>query len=547
MNSSLNEPLMSTMNNSESLQFDYDALVIGSGFGGSVAALRLSEKGYRVAVLEQGRRIEIPDMQAADQGPLKLFWMPSLGLKGFFTQSVYRHAVIVGGVGVGGGSLVYAAVLLEPGQAFYQDPAWSKLGIDWKSELQPHYQTAARMLGRATVSQIDVMDLHLQRTADVLGAGSSFGPVPLGVYFGEPGVTQPDPYFGGEGLERMGCKFCGGCLTGCQYNAKNSLDKNYLYLAEKLGAEILPLHKATLIRPLPGGGFEVETKNPLRRNQKYPLLRAPKVVVAAGVLGSLALLLHCRDEAQTLPELSPRLGEIVRTNSEAVVGILAEDENADLTHGTAISSHFYLGEITHITQNRFPLGYTFMKWYTGPLIDHTRPLKRALRTIWAFICHPGASTRSMRARNWHKRISALTVMQNQDNQISIRLGRSVLSLFRKGLQSRPIAGKSAPTYLPEANLTARTYAKQLESTPVNTLYDSFLNMSVTAHILGGCAIGKNRQEGVIDSTHQVYGYPDLFIVDGSAIPANVGVNPSLTITALAERCMSLIPEKRAST
>jgi cholesterol oxidase len=526
-------------------KFDYDVLVIGSGFGGSVAALRLSEKGYRVAVIEQGRRISVEDMQNTTRGLQHLLWAPLMGLRGFFTQTIYRHAVIVGGVGVGGGSLVYAAVLLEPGQAFFQDPAWNKMGIDWQTELRPYYDTAARMLGRVENPYLQEMDLYLLRAAEKLGASDTFGPVPLGIYFGQAGVDQPDPFFDGHGPYRAGCKQCGACLTGCPYNAKNSLDKNYLYLAEKLGATILPQHQVRLIRPLAGGGYELEITDPLDRRKKITPLRAPRVVVAAGVLGSLGLLFHCREEAGSLPQLSNQLGRVVRTNSEAIVGILANDEQADMSKGPTISSHFYIGEHTHVTQNRFPEGYTFMKFYTGPLVDEKRPLRRALKTLAAFLRHPAASTRSMRAHNWYRRISALTVMQNEDNQISFHLGRSIFSLFRKGLQSAQVPGKSAPAYLPEANQAARAFTEQLPSTPVNTLYQNLFDMSVTAHILGGAAIGQDRDHGVIDSKHEVFGYPGLYVVDGSSIPANVGVNPSLTITALAERCMAQIPAKNS--
>ena len=519
----------------------YDALIVGSGFGGSVTALRLSEKGYRVAVLEQGRRIQAQDMEQANHSILHLFWAPALGLKGFFTQTFFQHVNIVGGVGVGGGSLVYAAVLLEPDKQFFEHPAWNHLGVDWEEALKPHYQTAARMLGRQVCPTFDEMDAILQRTAESLGTARTFGPVPLGIYFGKPGVTAADPYFGGKGPARTGCDESGTCLTGCSHNAKNSLDLNYLYLAEALGAEILPERKVTLIRPLPQGGYELEMINPLNRKQKYPALQAKIVVLAAGVLGTLTLLFRCRDEHKTLPAISACLGKTVRTNSEAIIGILSENPETDLSKGPTISSHFYFHNHTHITQNRFPAGYTFMKWYSGPMVDEPRPLPRALKTILAFLLHPLRSSASWRARNWHRRTTVLTVMQRQDNQISFHYGRGVFSLLRKGLQSKPACGKRVPTYLPEANQAARACASQSGGIPQNTLLENLLNMSTTAHILGGCPIGKNRDSGVIDTYHQVFGYAGLYVVDGSSIPANVGVNPSLTIAALAERCMSMIP------
>ena len=524
---------------------DYDVLIIGSGFGGSVAALRLSEQGYRVGVLEQGRRITVADIQRGARSPLHLFWMPSLGLKGYFTQQFFQHVNIVGGVGVGGGSLVYAAVLLEPGKRFFADPGWSDLGIDWERELQPHYETAARMLGRVMCPVSDLQDEYLRRTAEAMQAGPTYGPIPLGLYFGEAGVSRADPFFDGRGPVRTGCKLCGECLAGCAYGAKNSLELNYLYLAEGLGAQILPERQATLIRPLPAGGYEVETINPLEGGRPYPPLRAQKVVLAAGVLGTLTLLFRCRDEFKTLPKLSPVLGKTVRTNSEAIAGVVSRDAEIDLTKGPSISSHFYPNPHTHITQNRLPPSYWFMKLYGGPLVDGAHPGLRSLKTILAFLRHPGLATASLRARRWYRRISLISVMQSMDNQISFRYGRGLFSLFGKRLQSYTPSGKSVPAYIPEANQAARAFAEAADGIPHNPLLESLLNMSVTAHILGGCQIGKDRDRAVIDVRHEVFGYPGLYVVDGSAIPANVGVNPSLTITALAERCMSLFPPKGA--
>ncbi|MBN2548058.1 MAG: GMC family oxidoreductase [Anaerolineales bacterium] len=515
---------------------DYDAIVIGSGFGGSVAALRLSEKGYRVAVLEQGRRFDDPAIEKANTSMRDLFWMPGLGMRGLFYQRFFRHVNIVGGVGVGGGSLVYAAVLLEPKQAFYQDPAWSGLGIDWEAELRPHYQTAAQMLGRVTCPTRHLQDEWLQQAAEDMGVGASYGPISLGIFFG-PEEETPDPYFGGEGPSRKGCIQCGACLAGCPHNAKNTLDKNYLYLAEKLGAHILPLRKATLVRPM-DGGYQVEMANPLDRKQVFAPLQARYVVFAAGVLGTLELLFRCR-QAGTLPNLSPFLGQRVRTNSEAITAVLARDELLDLTRGPAISSDFHANEFTHITQNRLPPSYWFMKLYASPLVDSENPLLRALKTFGMYLLHPLESTASLRIRrDWYKRISLISTMQNLDNQMAFGWGRGFFSGFRPGLQSQVHSGRRAPVYIPEANRAARTFARVSDGIPHNSSIESVLNMSVTAHILGGCPIGADSEQGVIDANHQVFGYPGMYVVDGSAIPANVGVNPSLTITALAERAIS---------
>ncbi|TRZ75807.1 MAG: GMC family oxidoreductase [Deltaproteobacteria bacterium] len=523
---------------------DYDYLIVGSGFGGAVSALRLAEKGYRIAVLEQGRRVSRADMEGAAKNIRQLFWLPPLGWQGFFSQTIFRHVGIVAGIGVGGGSLVYAAVLVEPKSAFFADPVWSGLGVDWGAELKPHYETVKRMLGCTVNPCLGQMDDWLKRTAETMNAGDTFGPVPLGVYFGEPEVTRPDPFFSGRGPERTGCNLCGECLTGCPHGSKNSLDLNYLHLAERLGAEIMPERKVTLVKPLTGGGYRVETVNPLNGQDHHAPLTADKVILAAGVLGTLTLLFRCRDEFRTLPDISPQLGRVVRTNSEAIVAILSRDPATDLTKGTAISSDFYADAHTHITQNRFPAGYTFMKWQAGPLVDDLRPGIRAWKTLFAFLLHPLRSTLSWRACNWNKRISVLTVMQHLDNQLAFRYGRGPLSLFCKSLQSTAIPGKGVPAYIPVANAAARAFARHAEGEPANVLLESVANLSFTAHILGGCHMGDSRETGVIDRDHQVFGYPGLYVVDGAAVSANVGVNPSLTIAALAERCMSLIPARQ---
>jgi cholesterol oxidase len=522
---------------------DYDVLIVGSGFGGSVVALRLSQKGYRVAVLEQGRRIVPADMEAASRSFRQLMWMPSLRMTGFFRQAVFQHVGIVGGVGVGGGSLVYAAVLLEPKAAFFQDPAWNQLGVDWQAELAPHYAQAKQMLGRSLNPYRHTMDDYLQQTAVAQQAAPTYDTTPLGIYFGEPGITRDDPYFAGQGPARTGCRLCGECLTGCPHNAKNSLDKNYLYLAEQLGAQILPEHQVQWIRPLSEGGYELQCVHPWRRHTYAPL-RARKIVLAAGVLGTLSILFHSRDVARTMPHISPQLGRVVRTNSEAIVAVLSQDEAAALAEGgPTITSHYYPNEQTHITQNRFPTGYEFMKWYMGPLVDGASPPRRAARTVGRLLRHPRQSTVAMRARRWRQRISVLTVMQQTDNQVAFRYGRSPFIGFGHGLMSQVVDGQRAPTYLPEANEAARAFAAASGGTPLNMLPESVANLAITAHILGGCPMGQTAVDGVIDAHHELFGYPGVYVVDGSAVSANVGVNPSLTITALAERAMSQIPVK----
>jgi cholesterol oxidase len=515
---------------------NYDILIIGSGFGGSVAALRLSEKGYRVAVIEQGRRVSKADMEKANQSPLSLFWMPELGLRGFFTQRIFQHAFVVGGVGVGGGSLVYAALLLEPKSGFFRDPAWDQMGIDWESELRPHYKSAARMLGRVICPTTHIQDNMLKQTAHTLGVESTHRPVPLGIFFGAE--NSPDPFFHGDGPVRNGCTECGACLAGCAPGAKNTLDKNYLYFAEKLGTQILPERKVTTVRVIEGG-YEVTMVNPLT-GTKYPPLSAPKVILSGGVLGTLEVLFRSR-AVDALPRLSPRLGQRVRTNSESVTGIISKDKNIDLTKGPAISSDFYVNAHTHVTQNRLPASYWFMKLYSGPLVDEGKPFVRALKVLAQFILHPLQFILPLfTGKDWHKRTTLLTVMQDLDNQMAFTWG----GWPAKGLRSATASGKRAPSYIPEANEAARTYARVGNGLPLNSMLESVMNVSVTAHILGGCSIGADAEHGVIDANHEVFGHPGLYVMDGSAVPANVGVNPSLTITALAERAASRFPAKK---
>jgi cholesterol oxidase len=518
--------------------FDVDVAVIGSGFGGSVSALRLAEKGWRVAVLEQGRELDAAALEEAGSSARALAWAPSLGFTGFFAQDVFRHVGIVRGIGVGGGSLVYAAVLLQPRAEFYRDPAWSALSPDWEQELAPHYATAARMLGAAPDPHRGLQDEWLQATAERLGAGATFGTVPQGIYFGDPSGPVADPFFGGQGPARTGCSLCGRCITGCAHGAKNTLDKNYLHLARRLGVEVLPERQVTHLEPLPGGGYLVHQRHPWLGSRVHAPLRARQVVLAAGVLGTLEILFASRDRHRTLPDLPASLGEHVRTNSEAVVGILGDDESLDITRGPTISSHFYPDAITHITQNRFPASYAFMRWYFGPLVDGARPLRRALRALLEFVSSPRRATRSFFARHWHRRLSVLTVMQHADNELAFGYGRSALRGFRHGLLSRVQRGGRSPSYLPQANAAARAFAEVSGGTPLNNLLESLGDLSVTAHVLGGAVMAARPEDGVIDADHQVFGHPGLYVVDGSAVPANVGVNPSLTITALAERFAS---------
>jgi len=526
--------------------FDWDVIIVGSGFGGSVSALRMAEKGYRVLVVEQGRHISPQDMDAAAIDARHLLRMPALGLRtGFFAQEVYRHVSLVRGIAVGGGSVVWAAVMLEPQQAFYDDVAWKRLPArDWRAELKPHYQTSTRMLGLATNPRHTLQDDWLQETARQCGAEATFGPVTQAIYFGPDQAEVPDPYFDGKGPRRSACTFCARCATGCAQGAKNSLDKNYLHLAQALGVKIWAERKVQRITPLSGGarGYQVVLEHPWDATQPTQTLTAAKIIVAAGVVGTLELLMACRDRYRCLPRLSPVLGRHVRTNSESILPITSRDPQTDVSDGATISSHFYVGN-THITQNRFSPAHGVLRWQTGPLVSDPVPWRRALKTLWQFIVHPLDSTLCMRVgRRWSARTSVLLVMQTADNQLNFDYGRSLLRGFRWSLRSQvPLNEARAPAYLPQANQIAQLFARVSNGVPGNALLETLGNASTTAHVLGGCVMGGSAHDGVIDERHEAFGYPGLYVVDASAIPANVGVNPSLTITALAERAMALMP------
>ena len=524
-------------------RFDTDVAIVGSGFGGAVSALRLAEKGYDVLVLEQGRRVSPEDIEKARTSLRDHLWEPGLGFHGFFWQRVFRDVGIIGASGVGGGSIVWGAVLLKPEARVFAETAWGKGEGDWEEAMKPFYAEAARMLGRTTNPHLGEMDEHLRSTAEVIGGAESFGPVPVAIHFGEEGVTGPDPFFDGQGPERTGCRLCGGCLSGCPYGSKNTLDLNYLHLAERHGARIEPEHRVDSIVPLAAGGYELKVSHPWRRSVRREPVRARQVVLAAGVVGTLELLLRCRDELGTLPNVSPRLGERVRTNSEAVTVVLDDDPAADLTRGPAISSDFHPDARTHVTQNRYVGGGKFLRPQVGPLIDGSLPARRALETVAQMLRHPVRRLRTATERGFEQRLTALTVMQDVESELRFELGRSPLRPWKRVLRSRVVPGREAPSYLPVANEAARAFADVSGGTPHNLLVESAGGRSFTAHILGGAVIGETAAEGVIDSNHEVHGHPGLFVADASAIPVNLGVNPSLTITAMAERFAAGWPEK----
>ena len=523
--------------------FDYDWLVIGSGFGGSVSALRLAEKGYRVAVLECGRRFRDEDFAETAWNLRRYFWMPRLGLRGIFRMTIFKDVFIVSGSGVGGGSLGYANTLYRARPDFYVNPQWSDLA-DWSEELRPHYDTAERMLGVADYEGMTAADELLKEYGTEIGVGDTFKQTRVGIFFGEPGEEVPDPYFGGEGPPRSGCIRCGSCMVGCRFNAKNTLVKNYLWFAERLGVEVIPERQAVEVRPLGAAdgsdGYSVKTVRSgalLRRRERT--LTARGVVVSAGPLGTNKLLADCR-QSGALPRVSSRLGHVVRTNSESIQAVTAPDDSRDFARSVAITSSIYPDPDTHIevvTYGR--AGDAISRLFTsmtGPGTRATRPLK----WIAAMLRHPLQTARLLWPAKWSQRTVILLVMQSVDAAMRLVPKRRLLGRGVR-LQTEQDPDRPNPTYIPAAADAARWFAKRTGGVAQSGLTESAFNIPTTAHILGGAVIGPDPDHGVVDERNRVFGYENLMVCDGSAVPANPGVNPSLTITALTERAMSFVP------
>ena len=522
----------------------YDFIVVGSGFGGSVSALRLAEKGYRVLVVEAGKRFRAEDFAKTSWNLPRYLWLPALGCYGIQRIKLFRDVLVLAGAGVGGGSLMYANTLLAPHDEVFSSSAWPH-GADWKERLAPHYATARRILGVTRTPRIWAGDEALAAFAAETGRAGSFTRTEVAVLFGErPGEDVGDPYFGGEGPPRSTCTTCGGCMVGCRFNAKNTLDKNYLFFAEKLGAEIMPETMVTLIEPDGEGGYLLRTRRSvgaLRRGRRT--LRARGVVVAAGAMGTTDLLLRCR-EAGTLLELSPALGRRVRTNSEVLCGVTARTDEVDYSEGIAIASSLYTSADTHIEVVRYSEGSDFMSFLAtlqvGPGTRLTRPLK------WLGTClrHPLDFLRSLNPFGWARRSVVLLVMQTIENSIRLVRRRHWYWPFSRRLGSRRDPGQPLiPSYIPVANEAGRAMAKTMGGFPGSAINEALLDIPLTAHILGGACMGSSPQDGVVDEYNRVFGHPGLWVVDGSSVPANLGVNPSLTITAIAEHAMSAIPPK----
>jgi cholesterol oxidase len=518
--------------------FDYDFIVIGSGFGGAVSALRLSEKGYRVAVLEMGKRWRGEDFARTNWNVRKYLWMPKLALYGIQQITLLRDVLVFHGAGVGGGSLVYANVLLEPPDRVFHDPRWPS-DEDWKAKLAPHYRTARFMLGVTESRKVFPADELLRQVVEERnGRGWTFSKHTVGVYFGEPNQTAPDPFFGGEGPARTGCLHCGECMTGCRHGAKNTLDKNYLWLAEQRGAEILPETLVEDLRPRPGGGYQVRTvRSTDRVLKRRRTFTAREVVVAASVLGTVKLLLRCKERG-SLPNLSGELGNHVRTNSEALLGAKARRTEVAYSDGLAITSGLHPDEDTHVEVVRYGKGQDFMSLLVTVLTGGGPPWPRWLRWLGNLVRHPIQALRAHSPFDWARRCAILLVMQPLDNFMRLTLRRRP---WGWALASQLHAGTRPPTFMPLANDLARRMADKMGGTAASVLPEVLLDTSTTAHILGGATMGRTPADGVCDAAGRVFGHPGLYIADGSLVPANLGVNPSLTITALAEHVMAGIP------
>jgi cholesterol oxidase len=518
-------------------QFDYDYIIIGSGFGGSVSALRLSEKGYKVLVIEKGKWLTAQDFPKSNWNLKRWLWLPTLKFFGLFRLDFFRHITILSGVGVGGGSLMYANTMATPKQKFFEADTWAHLA-DWESELKDFYQTALTMLGAATNPRLEIGDQALQKLAQQIGKEDHFGATDVAIFFGEPEATVPDPYFDGQGPERAGCNFCGGCMLGCRYNAKNTLDKNYLYLAQQNGAKIQAESKVYDVIPLDQGdgsqGYKVKYKSSTSWLKSKGEYTCRGVVFAGGVLGTVKLLLKLKQSS--LPRLSERIGYGIRTNSESLIGVTALDRQTVFSDGIAIGSILHTDENSHIEPVRYSPGSGFWRLLEAPMIHGRNALVRILKLCGDWVAHPIKNLKVALVDDWSKRTQILLFMQTLDSHLRFSKG-----LF--GLKTSVEKGENPTAFIPEAKTLADQYANLVNGKPYVLITETVLGIPTTAHILGGAVMGRNGDEGVIDKDNKVFGYENMFVCDGTTVSANPGVNPALTITALSERAMSKIPPK----
>lgn len=518
---------------------DVDVAIVGSGFGGSATALRLTEKGYRVRVVEAGKRWTPETLPTTSWSLRDYLWFPRLGLTGIQRFTLLKDVMVAHGVAVGGGSVVYANTLYEPLPGYFEDPAWAHL-TDWREETAPFYDQAKRMLGVTQVPFATSADRILADVADELGVGDTHHPTDVGVWFGSPGVTVEDPYFGGAGPERTGCIRCGDCMVGCKHGAKNSLDANYLHLAEGAGAEVVPERLVVDLEPLDDGGYRVTHERStglLRRDRRS--FTAEQVVLSGGALGTQKLLFKLRDRGR-LPALSPRLGELTRTNSEAITVATADQVQEGLSTGIAIGSSMHPDANTHMEVVRYGKGSNFAYGLATTMVDGGGRLPRPVRFALTALRHPVRFLRSLSTRRWSERSIILLTMQSLDNSLRTRLTKGP---FGGHLTTSQGHGDPNPTWIPQANDATRRIADKLGGRPMGSIFEATMDVPTTAHIIGGCPIGATAEDGVVDPYQRVHGYPGLSIADGSIITANLGVNPSLSITAMAERAAALWPNR----
>lgn len=529
------------------VDYDFDYIIVGSGFGGSVSAMRLAQKGYKVAILESGKRWHGNQFPRTNWNIFKFLWFPKIFCYGFQRVNLLEHVMILSGAGVGGGSLVYANTLYKPLDRFYKHKAVAALG--GKARMLPFYNLAEKMLGVTINPRLWEVDEHMQETATEMGFGHTFTKTPVGIYFGDEDKKQ-DPYFGGEGPHRTGCNYCGGCMVGCRYDAKNTLDKNYLYFAEKLGAKVFPETKVVDLIPLSADGaegYEIKTVSPTglfgfpRRN-----FRARSVVLSAGVLGTVGLLVKMHEKGN-LPNLAPSLGSTVRTNSESILGVTVPGKDLDYSRGIAITSSIHPNDHTHIEPVRYSKGSDVMGLLSALMTDGGPGLPRPIKFLINIIKHPIGFLQTLVPFGFARRTIILLVMQTLDNSINLVRKRRLIWPFQRTLTSAESEGaEKIPSYIPIANDFARTLARRTGGLPQSSYNEVLLDVPTTAHILGGACIGTSPLEGVIDAQNRVYGYQNLLVCDGSMIPANPGVNPSLSITAFAEQAMSHIPPREGA-